>query len=150
MINQTNRQRLMVEGWNKYRGRCLMLVNRGFVRQLFQHSEGNNCVGVVHNPAMFSIARCAVMGATRRCPQICCRPKTDWVITVLIRFLGVTECHGRRFFLTRSRRDVDGKKFWQNFTSVQWIIALFCLKIMIMCVPIDQLIAKFINFLFDS
>ena len=42
--------RLMVEGWNKYRERCLMLVNTGFFRQLFQHSEGNNCVGVVRNP----------------------------------------------------------------------------------------------------
>jgi hypothetical protein len=47
---------LMEIAGERGRGRQgMMSVDRDRLRrQLFQHSEGNNCVGVVHNPDMFS------------------------------------------------------------------------------------------------
>jgi hypothetical protein len=63
---------------------------------------------------VLSIVGCAVMAATERCHQERCHPKTDEVMAILVHFF---ECPCvswfLKYFLACSRRDVDGKKFWQ-------------------------------------
>ena len=80
--------------------------------------------GVLTNKV--SIAGCAVVAASRRCQQECCRSKTDLVIAVWIRFFGGGRVSWSSIFFWHDRVEMlMAKNSDRIFTSLQGIIDVF-------------------------